>query len=124
MDKSLLTLSPIYEYLLAKGCRAEGEYIAIGDWPVQFLPPPGHLEEEAISEAIQTEVDGVPLRVMSAEHLVSISLATGRAKDFSRILQFIEAGVLDSKKLDRILANHDLLDKWEIFGKRFLQDKP
>ena len=78
----MVLLTPVYEYLLAKGYRAEGGYIVIGDWPMQFLPPPGVLEEEALSEAIQTEVDGVPLRVMSAEHLVSISLATGRAKDF------------------------------------------
>ncbi len=118
----LLTLSPVYEYLLAQGYRAEGEYVVIGDWPVQFLPPPGPLEEEAISEANQTDVDGVPLRVMSAEHLVAIALATGRAKDFSRILQFIEAGVLDSTKLDAILARHHLLEKWESFGKRFLQE--
>lgn len=118
----LLTLSPVYDYLLAKGYRAEGEYIVIGDWPVRFLPPPGPLEEEAISEAQQTEVDGVPLRVMNAEHLVAIALATGRAKDFSRILQFIEAGVLDSKKLDTIFTRHHLLEKWESFGKRFLQE--
>lgn len=34
---SLVTLGGIYEYLTARGCTAEGEYIVIGDWPVQFL---------------------------------------------------------------------------------------
>jgi len=35
---SLLSLSPIYDYLRARGCVAQGERIVIGDWPVQFLP--------------------------------------------------------------------------------------
>ena len=42
--------------------------------------------------------------VMTAEHLVAIALATGRAKDYSRILQFIEAGALDTTRLDALLA--------------------
>jgi hypothetical protein len=59
---------------------------------------------------------------MSAEHLVAIALKTGRAKDFARILQFIESGSLDSSKLDLILHRHGLVDKWESFGNRFLGD--
>ena len=54
---SLLSLSPIYEYLTARGGRVEAEYIVIGDWPVQFLSPSDALEREAIEEAIQTEVE-------------------------------------------------------------------
>lgn len=120
----LITLTPLYAYLQAKGYEAWGEYILIGDWPVQFLPPPGPLEEEAVSRAVHTEVDGVPLRVMTAEHLVAIALATGRAKDNARLLQFIEAGALDAAKLDDILTRHHLLEKWENFGKRFLREEP
>ena len=62
-------------------------------------------------------------RVMTAEHLVAIALQTGRAKDFARILQFVESGVLDSTKLDPILIRHGLLAKWEQFGDRFLKGK-
>lgn len=120
----LLTLTPVYGHLLAKGYVAEGEYILIDGWPVQFLPPPGPLEEEAVSHAILAEVEGVPLFVMTAEHLVAIALATGRAKDFSRILQFIESGILVAAKLDDILDRHHLLEKWEDFGKRFLREDP
>lgn len=116
----LLTLGPVYDYLLAHGHKAEGEYVIIGDWPVQFLPPAGPLEEEAIAEAVPQLVDDVPVRVMTAEHLTAIALKTGRAKDFARILQFIESGVLVPSRLDAILARHRLLDKWEHFGKRFL----
>jgi hypothetical protein len=120
---ALLSLTPIYEYLLPRGHRAEGEYIHIGGWPVQFLPPATALEEEAIAQAREVEVDGISVRVMSAEHLVAIALKVGRAKDYSRILQFIEAGSLDTATLDAILTRHALLAKWEQFGKRFLTDE-
>src|SRR5438045_1022511 len=45
---SLLTLSPIYDYLSSRGCKTQGEYIVIDDWPVQFLPPGNALVEEAL----------------------------------------------------------------------------
>lgn len=118
----LLTLSPVYEYLKALGHRVEGEYIHIEGWPVQFLPPAGPLEEEAIAQAADFNVEGISIRVMSAEHLTAIALATGRAKDFSRILQFIESGVLNAARLDSILARHGLLEKWENFGHKFLDN--
>jgi hypothetical protein len=119
----IISFRPIYEYLTNRHYRAEGEYIIIEGWQVQFLPPGDALGEEALAEAVQTEVDGVPTWVMTAEHLVGLALQLGRAKDFSRILQFIEAGVLDIAKLDLILTRHDLLAKWELFGDRFLRNK-
>lgn len=119
----LLTLTPLYDYLKTRGYRAEGEYIHIEGWPVQFLPPAGPLEAEAIAQAVAAEVEGLFVPVMTAEHLVAIALATGRAKDFTRILQFVEAGVLDSARLDAILTRHGLLEKWADFGHRFLRNE-
>jgi hypothetical protein len=118
---SLLTVSPIYNYLTARGHRAEKEYIIIGNWPVQFLPPANALVEEVLAQAVATQIENVPTRVMTAEHLTAIALQTGRAKDFSRILQFVESGTLDVNKLDQILARHGLLAKWEEFGHKFLK---
>ncbi len=120
--RTLLTLAPIYDYLTRRGYRTEGEYVVIEDWPVQFLPPTNALGEEAVAQAVATEVEGVPTRVISAEHLVAMALQTGRAKDFSRILQFVESGVLDADKLDAILNRHGLLDKWEQFANKFLKE--
>ena len=120
-DGSLLTLTPIYDYLTQRGHKTEGEYVVIEDWPVQFLPPSDALGEEALAQAVETEVEGVRTWVMLAEHLVAIALQTGRAKDFSRILQFVESGVLDAGKLDLILTRHGLLAKWEQFGNKFLK---
>ena len=118
---SLVTLGPIYDYLTSRGYKSEKEYLVIEGWPVQFLPPGDVLDEEALLQAVGTEVEGVRTWVITAEHLVAIALRTARAKDFARILQFVESGVLDSSKLDPILYRHGLLEKWEQFGVKFLR---
>ncbi len=120
-DRLLVTLSPIYDYLTQRGFQAEGEAVLISGWPVQFLPPGDALGEEALAQAVSTEVEGVRTWVMTAEHLVAIALQVGRAKDHIRILQFIESGVLDSEKLGPILDRHRLLPEWERFTLRFLE---
>ena len=118
---SLLTVSPIYDYLTARGFKAEKECIIIEKWPVQFLPTGNALVEEALAQAVETKLEGITTWVMTAEHLTVMALQTGRAKDFSRILQFIESGTLAPDKLDQILARHGLLAKWEQFGHKFLE---
>ncbi|MGB9086409.1 MAG: hypothetical protein WCC46_17400, partial [Terriglobales bacterium] len=95
----LLSLAPIYDYLKSRGGVVEDEYIVIGGWPVQFLPPSGELEREAVAESVSTEVEGVNTWVMTAEHLIAIALRTGRPKDHNRILQFIEQDAVDRGKL-------------------------
>ena len=115
-----VTQAPIYDYLTSRGYKAEKEYLVIDEWPVQFLPPADALDEEGLQQAAETELEGVRTWVISAEHLVAIALRTARAKDFARILQFVEAGVLESNKLDSILKRHGLMEKWEQFGVKFL----
>jgi hypothetical protein len=109
----LVSLSPIYEFLKKQGCAEQGEYIVIGDWPVQFLPASNALEEEALAEALRTEVEGVPTYVMRAEHLIAIALRTGRPKDHNRVLQFLEQGTYDNVKLKSVLHRHGLESQWE-----------
>ena len=122
-DSLLITLSPVYDYLTTRGYKVKGEYIIIEDWQVQFLPPGDALGEEALAQAVETEVDGISTWVLTAEHLVALALQLGRPKDFSRILQFIDAGVIDPAKLDQILARHGLLNQWEKFGCKFLRSE-
>jgi hypothetical protein len=117
---SLLTLAPLYEHLTARGCVAEGERIVVGDWPVQFLPPHNALEQEALAAAVETEVEGVPTRVLSAEHLVAMALETGRPKDYARIVQFLEQDAVEKDRLNPILLRHGLVAKWERFERRYL----
>jgi hypothetical protein len=118
----LINMSPLYAYLRERGYEARGEYVDIHGWPVQFLPSTGPLGDEAIAGAIETEVEGVPTRVMSAEHLVALALQVGRAKDHARIVQFYESNVLDAGKLEGILKRNNLSEKWNLFKKRFLSD--
>ena len=115
---------PIFDYLKARGGEVQGEYIVIAGWPVQFLPPTGPLVEEALRQAITQDVEGTPARVFTAEHLAAVALQTGRAKDKARLLQFIEAGVLDSTRFQAILARHGLVGAWQRFEKQFLSDAP
>jgi hypothetical protein len=116
----LLSLAPIYNYLRARGGMVEDEYIVIGGWPVQFLPPSDELEREAIAESVPTTVEGVRTWVMSAEHLVAIALRTGRPKDYNRILQFIEQDAADREKLHSVLDRHGLVLRWKQFERKYL----
>ena len=119
--QALISLRTIFDYLTARGGAVEGEYIVLAGWPVQFLPPTSLLVEEALAEAVTVDVDGTPARVFTAEHLAAIALETGRAKDKARLLQFVEAGALEGKRFQAILARHSLVDRWREFERTFLQ---
>lgn len=116
----IITPKPIYDYLTARGYESKGEYLVVEDWPVQFLPPTGPLLEEAIIQARETDVEGERTFVMSAEHLVAIALETGRAKDKARIVQFVEANVLNQERLKDIFKRHRLSEQWARFEQQFL----
>ena len=115
----LLDPQPIFDYLKDHGCTMRGEYVIIGEWPVQFLPSSPGLIDEAMSSAVEVDVEGTPARVFTAMHLAAIALQTGRAKDKARLLQFIEAGLLDLAEFKGLLSRHDLLDRWRVFEKQF-----
>jgi hypothetical protein len=120
----IITPQRIYDYLTAHGGTVQGEHIVISGWPVQFLPPASPLGEEALAQAVEKDVAGTPIRVFTAEHLAAIALQTGRAKDKARLLQFIEAGVLDAARFQAVLARHGLAMVWQRFEQQFLRDQP
>ena len=115
---------PVFDYLRAKGCAMDGEYVIIGGWPVQFIPPGIPLVEEALKESASKNVDGIQASVFSCEHLAAIALQTGRAKGKARLLQFVESGMLDPARFQAIIARHGLLDSWRKFERQFLSDSP
>jgi len=120
----LLNPQPIFDYLTARGCTMQGEYVVIAGWPVQFLPPPSPLVEEALGHAVTVDVEGTPARVFTAEYLAAIALQTGRAKDKARLLQFVEEGRLDPALLQKILGSHQLDGAWQKFQRQFLDNAP
>ena len=120
--KLIVNPQRIFDYLTSHGHSLKGEYVVIADWPVQFLPPTSPLVEEALREAVTVDVEGLPARVFTAEHLAAIALQTGRAKDKARLLQFVQAGALDAVRFEAILTQRNLLDRWRKFERQFLGD--
>jgi hypothetical protein len=119
-ESIIVSPAPIFDYLKGFGYKMEDEYIVISGWPVQFLPASGPLLEEALIKAAAVDVEGVPARVFTPEYLAAIALQTGRAKDKARLLQFVEAGVLESAKFEQLVDRQQLTDKWQKFKQQFL----
>ncbi len=115
----LLSLTPIYDYLKARGGKVRDEYVEIGGWPVQFLPLANDLEQEAVDQAVATTVNGAPTWVMPPEHLVAIALRTGRAKDYGRIMQFLNEKRVNRSKLHDLLKRHGLMAQWAQFKHKY-----
>jgi len=117
----LVSLTPIYEYLKARGGIEDREHIVLGDWPVQFLVPANELETDAVAASVPVDVEGVRTWIMLAEHLVAIALSTGRAKDHIRVVQFIKEKAVDQVALLAILKKYGLLPKWQQFRDKYLE---
>lgn len=113
-------LTPIYEYCIARGYTPEGEAIRVGSWPVQFIPVFDALTQAALEQAETGDVDGTPLRVVTADYLAVIALGVGRAKDFARILALLESESLLPEDIEQLSEQHSLSEQWATFKRRFL----
>ncbi len=111
----MVSLAPIYDALRTRGYKEEQECILIEGVPVQFLPAYNALIEEALAQAREIDYEGVPARVVRAEHLIAICLQTGRAKDRARVAMLREQAHLDHELLADILNRHQLEDKWKLW---------
>ncbi len=112
-DSEFVTLSPIYSRLKELGySKFEKEGIVIDKWPVQFLPASSGLEKEALLKAKDEIIEGEPVRVFTAEYLMALCVAVGRAKDKIRLSQFLSEGCFDSTLFEDILSRFDLAGKW------------
>ena len=112
-------LKPIYDYCVSKGYSPEGEAVRVGDWPVQFIPAFSPLTAEAMREAEIVEIEGVPLRVVSANYLALIALSTGRPKDYARVLALVESGSVSLDGLVHLAKQHGLSGHLQRFIARF-----
>lgn len=112
--ESVLTeFQPIFDYLRRRDYKITGEHIYIEGFPVQFLPISKDLIDAAVREANEFELGETIVRVMSPEHLVAIMLDTGRHKDYLRIAVFLQHNVVDNAKLQSILTEYGLTQKWQ-----------
>ncbi len=120
--QGLEVLKPIYEFCAARGYRPEGEAVRVGAWPVQFAPVFSPLTQEALEQGDTADFEGVPFRVVRADHLAVIALSVGRAKDYARILGLLESGSVSREQVARLAARHGLADAWRRFEARFLNE--
>ncbi len=100
--KGIIDISDMYDFLIKKGYKWEGEHIIIEGIPVQFIVA-NELEEEAIKNAKEIKFENIPTKVFSPEYLVAILLKVGRKKDKERVEKLLEQKNLNKKKLSIIL---------------------
>ena len=110
---SLITLTPIYDFLKQRGATEEREHLWLAGTLVQLIPAYDALTEEAVREAVEKTVGQAKTRVMRVEHLIAIALKTGRAKDYARIALLLEEADVNQARLQEILGRHDLQSRWE-----------
>src|SRR4051812_18140180 len=60
----LIDLGPLYEWARESGYAVLEGHIVIGEIPVQFVPAPSALHEEAVQKAATLDFDGTPIRVV------------------------------------------------------------
>jgi len=121
--EGLDVLRPLYDFCRQQGWQPEGEAIRVGAWPVQLIPVFSVLTREALAAAETADFDGVPFRVVSAVHLAVIALSVGRAKDFARILSLLDAGAVTRAGVACLAERHGLLEAWQRFENRFLDER-
>jgi hypothetical protein len=115
--------SAINELCAERGCRAEGEAVPVGAWPAHFVPAFSPLTREAMEQAETVDSEGVPLRVVRADHLAVIGLSVGRSKDRTRILSLLESGAVTRSQIADLAARHGLSGAWRRFEGRFSDDR-
>ena len=78
--------------------------------PVQVIPAPDALAEEAIVAAVELDYDGLAVRVMRPEHLIALYLQpTARTrKRLERVATLLDEGNLDHALLDDVLTRYSL----------------
>jgi hypothetical protein len=109
-DSPLVSLGPIYDWARRKGFREEAEHIVIAGIPVQLIPAPGALAEEAIRGAAELEYEDRLVRVIRPEYLIALYLVTGARtqKRLQRVAALLEEGDVDRALLADLLQRYEL----------------
>ena len=59
-------------------------------------------------EAERIEFEGVPTKILRAEHIVAVAASVGQQKDKAWIEQLLQQADLDKTRLENILQRHKL----------------
>jgi len=121
-DKSLLMLSPLYDWLGGKGYKALKEHIVIENIPVQFIPAYSDLVVKAVLESQEKTYEGLTVRVVRPEYLMAIMLDTNRAKDRERMIRMLDQAELSKEQLEAVLHEHDLMASYQEFLRKIREE--
>lgn len=98
----LVSLQPIYAWAASRGFRCSQEHIEIEGLPVQMLPAPNALAEEAINTAAELDYAGQSVRVIRPEYLVAM-WSEGSARSAKRMAR--AAALMEDVEMDRALLD-------------------
>jgi hypothetical protein len=106
----LIDLGPIYEWAQVRGYAVEAEHIVISGVPVQFVPAPDVLAEEAVKAAAIRKVGGIPIRIVRPEYLIALWLQppANSASRKERAAKLLESGQVDKVLLAELMATYNL----------------
>ena len=90
-------------------------------WRSGWYFPADILEKKAIEEAIDIEYEGIKTKVMTPEYLIALFLRTNREKDKRKIQMLLDQTEINTKKLNKILTDHDLKERFIKFQRRYYE---
>lgn len=110
VENALAPLAVIYQWAKEKGYETRAEHILISDIPVQFVPAPDTLSEEAVKNAKVLEFKGLPVRVVAPEYLIALWLKppANTYRRLERIAKLRESLKLDTDLLADLRKRYNL----------------
>jgi hypothetical protein len=103
----------ITELLREAAAKKPHKRIMIGGEPVQIVPSPSLLYDEAIETAVSLSVEGQSIKVMRPEYLICTALTAGRMKDFAKIEKMLDEAEVDQDLLKELIARFNLKAVWK-----------
>jgi hypothetical protein len=109
-SSGLIDLEPLYQWAAEKEFAVRHEHIVIGDVPVQIVPAPTALHEEAVRSAATLDFSGAPIRVVRPEYLIATWLQPpannhGRKERAARLRESVQ---MDHELLDALIRRFGL----------------
>jgi len=113
---ALVSLSPLYERLRARGFSPEGEHVRVHGVPVQFLAGDPPLWRDAIDSAREFDYEGTRVRVAPPEHLTLMALEAPSPRRRERAAMLVESGAVDFARLRELAVRHriELPEVWGV----------
>jgi hypothetical protein len=106
----LVSLAPVYQWARERGYAQADEHLLVAGVPVQVIPAPNALAEEAIAHAADLAYEGHPVRVIRPEYLIAMYLepSARTRKRMERVATLLDEGNLDRPLLDDLLQRYRL----------------